>query len=721
MTKKVALYVCLGLLCVGAFALIVSATSAGSKTQQASVTTATKPFAAKVNAGVSQGTTAPQTAPTSEENSQPQRLEQGLPTAIHSPRAGTNSLDDNNGTWFNWSGSLAIPDNGCPTLVTAPIVVSGMGTVLDVEVEIVNLTHTYDGDLYIYLRGPNNVQTGLCLRRGGSGDNFINTVFDDHASTPIANGTPPFTGSFLPDNPLNPAYVGISANGTWQLEICDAAGQDVGTLFQWRLQLLAPPCEPPPVNDHCHDVTPVALPATFTGTTGCATPDFGECPALWGSNVWIAFNVTQTCDLVLDYCTSPNPYGSAWLNLVYGCPCTGTSAPGTFDFSTCPDGRPTIRWTDVAPGTYYYPVILDPYNGSYGPYVIHVRCVPCLPEPANDQCYNVTPVALPATFTGDNHCATHDCDLPGLTEGEGETWHAFTLDHVCDVEVNYCATNPAWGVFYVVLVLECPCDGLIYFDDIEWVCPNGHPRIYYDRLPPGTYYLPVLRYDTNGASGPYEVNVYCQCHLDAEMPAPGSYTGTTCGALDDCIAREGEDQMIAVHIPTDGQWNFALCGTPVWDSYIYLMSECCGTVLALDDDGCTGWAGLSAIWCQHLAVGTYFLDIEPYAAGYCGPFTLTVSQTLDSPDSLVIQLDPTLAHAKLTFFSPAPGTYQVWSTVNTNAEYPTSFTLNTTLYYPVRGQYSWTDPDALVNYKRYVVVHWCPQQVSYEGVKSFGK
>lgn len=152
-----------GIVVIGAFALIGRAISVDSKTQEGLVTTVSKTPVVKANTGTPSGVQVAQSAPTLEESGQPQRLEQGLPTAIHSPRAGANSLDDNNSTWFNWSGSLAIPDNGCPTLVTAPIWVSGMGTVLDVEVEIVNLTHTWDGDLEIYLRGPNNVQTALCF------------------------------------------------------------------------------------------------------------------------------------------------------------------------------------------------------------------------------------------------------------------------------------------------------------------------------------------------------------------------------------------------------------------------------------------------------------------------------------------------------------------------------------------------------------------------------
>ena len=36
----------------------------------------------------------------------------------------------------------------------------------------------------------------------GNGENFTNTIFDDAATTPIANGGPPFFGPFKPQLPL---------------------------------------------------------------------------------------------------------------------------------------------------------------------------------------------------------------------------------------------------------------------------------------------------------------------------------------------------------------------------------------------------------------------------------------------------------------------------------------------------------------------------------------
>ena len=131
-------------------------------------------------------------------------IEEFYPVRQAAPvRDPNGSLDDNGGVWFNWTGTLAIPDAACPTLVTAPITVSGLGaSLLDVEVKIVNLTHTYDGDLNIYLLGPNGVQIELSTANGTSGDNFVNTVFDDEATTLISAGVAPFTGNFRPDGLL---------------------------------------------------------------------------------------------------------------------------------------------------------------------------------------------------------------------------------------------------------------------------------------------------------------------------------------------------------------------------------------------------------------------------------------------------------------------------------------------------------------------------------------
>ncbi|HMO37001.1 MAG TPA: proprotein convertase P-domain-containing protein, partial [Gemmatales bacterium] len=96
---------------------------------------------------------------------------------------------------------------------TSSINVSGAGIVGDVKV-LINATHTWTGDLEFQLVGPNGTIVNLITRRGGSGDNFVNTVLDDQAANPISAGTAPFTGSFRPEQPLS-AFHGISGNGTW--------------------------------------------------------------------------------------------------------------------------------------------------------------------------------------------------------------------------------------------------------------------------------------------------------------------------------------------------------------------------------------------------------------------------------------------------------------------------------------------------------------------------
>jgi uncharacterized repeat protein (TIGR01451 family) len=84
----------------------------------------------------------------------------------------------------------------------------------------------------------------LSNRRGGNGDNFINTVFDDEAALAIATGSAPFAGSFRPDSALS-ALDGQAINGTWQLKITDLAPSDLGSVTAFGLDITPPPsCDP---------------------------------------------------------------------------------------------------------------------------------------------------------------------------------------------------------------------------------------------------------------------------------------------------------------------------------------------------------------------------------------------------------------------------------------------------------------------------------------------
>jgi len=151
-----------------------------------------------------------------------------------------------------------IPDVRTPP-VLSPISVASVGLVSDVNVTI-SLTHTFDGDLDIFLIGPNGTRVELTTDNGSTGDNFTNTVFDDQAATSITSGTAPFTGTFRPEGLLS-TLNGIPANGNWTLEITDDANLDSGVLTSWSVTItnpagayqctscsLAPPGEAPLLN-----------------------------------------------------------------------------------------------------------------------------------------------------------------------------------------------------------------------------------------------------------------------------------------------------------------------------------------------------------------------------------------------------------------------------------------------------------------------------------------
>ncbi len=133
---------------------------------------------------------------------------------------------------------VSIPDDGCGSnnYATHTLTVDGSGTIVDVDVFIENLVHTWDSDLNIYVQGPDGTQVELSTGNGGSGDNYLDTIFDDEAATSITAGSAPFSGRFRPEGSLA-AFDGKEAGGNWTLRICDGAGGDIGTLNSWGLTL----------------------------------------------------------------------------------------------------------------------------------------------------------------------------------------------------------------------------------------------------------------------------------------------------------------------------------------------------------------------------------------------------------------------------------------------------------------------------------------------------
>ncbi len=137
-----------------------------------------------------------------------------------------------------FSNATPVPINpGPPSTVVSQIAVSGLDglTVDDVDVTV-DIDHSWTGDLSISVLNPSGQRVVLCDRRGGSRDDFQDTVFDSDANVAIGSGTPPFRSTFRPEGNLAD-FRNRPANGVWKLEVRDRAFQDGGTLRSWGLAI----------------------------------------------------------------------------------------------------------------------------------------------------------------------------------------------------------------------------------------------------------------------------------------------------------------------------------------------------------------------------------------------------------------------------------------------------------------------------------------------------
>ena len=134
------------------------------------------------------------------------------------------------GVYSSGDLDLAIPDQG---QVTSAIVVPDSISIADVNVTV-NIDHTRDQDLDVFLIAPDGTRVELFTDVGGNGDNFVGTTLDDEASGSIVDGSAPFTGSFRPEGSLS-ALDGKDSVGTWSLEITDDKRRETGTLNSWSI------------------------------------------------------------------------------------------------------------------------------------------------------------------------------------------------------------------------------------------------------------------------------------------------------------------------------------------------------------------------------------------------------------------------------------------------------------------------------------------------------
>ncbi len=335
---------------------------------------------------------------------------------------------------------------------------------------------------------------------------------------------------------------------------------------------------------------------------------------------------------------------------------TSGACPGTAHVACDDDGGSgtlsSITETLNAGQVYY--IVVDGFSTASGAYTLNVfdNCaVPCEPgdvlqcanefrddrdrtEDCNGACNNQSPIQpwqmISPYQTICGKIFTY-VDTFGSSRRDTD-FYGFTLTEACSLRIRL-RSETATTILVGSGANTCPFS--TYFVQ-SFSYPCSTVTFITQCFAPGNYTLWV---GTTGFTGVNEMRDYrvslelipCNgCRIDAAINAPGSGAWHSCVTGNDCNLRDSQDYTYWVNIPYAGNWTFSMCNDDsVWDSYLYLSSACCGGVIAEADAGCGGFE-LSTIDCVPLQPGGYYVTIEGWSTGDCGPFQLNVFECLGS-------------------------------------------------------------------------------------------
>lgn len=183
-----------------------------------------------------------------------------------------------------------IPDNSCARIpLRHNITVSGTaGTQLGVNVMLASVSiiieHSFDGEVEAYLESPGGVSITLTSGNGSFGVNYGNPLDTTCASVtnfsrngidgPVAGGSAPFIGNYVPEGNLDDFNDGSDPNGIWKLFVCDNFPGDSGTV-QYVSLTFAAPCDTPMVNSISTTSSSAALGWTSSNAGASYTIEYG--------------------------------------------------------------------------------------------------------------------------------------------------------------------------------------------------------------------------------------------------------------------------------------------------------------------------------------------------------------------------------------------------------------------------------------------------------------
>jgi len=133
-------------------------------------------------------------------------------------------------------GDVTTDCEGGPNIITMPGNFGGIiGEDADIFILLVEITHTFSGDLRLTLRSPAGTELLLSANNGGGiADAYLFTSFFDGGSD-ITTASPPFTGHSAQGGSFADTFAGEPIAGVWELLVCDDAGQDSGQVLNSTL------------------------------------------------------------------------------------------------------------------------------------------------------------------------------------------------------------------------------------------------------------------------------------------------------------------------------------------------------------------------------------------------------------------------------------------------------------------------------------------------------
>jgi subtilisin-like proprotein convertase family protein len=183
---------------------------------------------------------------------------------------------------------IIIPDSGNPTPYPSNVNIVQGGNIVDVNVTLNNVSHSWPNDVDILLVGPGGQKVIIMSDAGSNLDiSNVNLTFDDGAASTLPDNAQIVSGTYRPTNydtidsfpapaPAPPyatalsVFNGTPANGTWSLYVVDdVSSVDGGNIGQWCLEVVTDGATPKPTNTA--SITPTRTPTAISTITVVST------------------------------------------------------------------------------------------------------------------------------------------------------------------------------------------------------------------------------------------------------------------------------------------------------------------------------------------------------------------------------------------------------------------------------------------------------------------